>query len=139
MQTLPLKGGGSFKGVSFSDDGNQIFASQSRDKIFIAQKDHNNILNWVEPIQFQQAEVGSHPVPGGFSINDENDRLYVPLSRSNTMAVVDLDKGPITEIPVGISPYEVILLSSQKAYESNLGGAGNQRPEIPLIQAPANK
>ena len=122
MQTLPLKGGGSFKGVSFSDDGNQIYASQSRDKIFIAQKDHNNILNWVEPIQFQQAEIGGHPVPGGFSINDVGDRLYVPLSRSNTLAVVDLAKGPITEIPVGVSPYEVILLSSQKAYVSNWGG-----------------
>ncbi len=122
MQTLPLKGGGSFKGVSFSADGNQIYVSQSRDKIFIAQKDHNNILNWTEPIQFQEPEIGGHPVPGGFSINDRGDRMYVPLSRSNTLAVVDLNKGPITEIPVGISPYEVILLSSQKAYVSNWGG-----------------
>ena len=122
MQTLPLKGGGSFNGVAFSADGNQIYASQARDKIFVAQKDHNNILNWVEPIQFQQAEIGGHPVPGGFSINDGGDKMYVPLSRSNTLAVVDLAKGPITEIPVGVSPYEVMLLSSQKAYVSNWGG-----------------
>ncbi|MCD4710054.1 MAG: bifunctional YncE family protein/alkaline phosphatase family protein [Bacteroidales bacterium] len=122
MQTLPLQGGGSFNGVAFSADGNQIYASQSRDKISIAQKDHNNILNWIEPIQFQQPGIGGHPVPGGFSIDDGGDRLYVPLSRSNTLAVIDLANGPITEIPVGVSPYEVILLSSQKAYVSNWGG-----------------
>ncbi len=122
MQTLPLKGGGSFKGISFSTDGNQIYVSQSRDKIFIAQKDHNNILNWVEPVQFQQAGIGGHPVPGGFAINAGGDRMYVPLSRNNTLAVVELANASITEIPVGISPYEVIILSAQKAYVSNWGG-----------------
>ncbi|MEN8226756.1 MAG: bifunctional YncE family protein/alkaline phosphatase family protein [Bacteroidota bacterium] len=130
MQTLPLSGGGSFNGVAFSADGNQIYASQSRDKIFIAQKDNNNILNWAEPIKFQQPGIGGHPVPGGFSINDRGDRLYVPLSRSNTLAVVKLTDGSIQEIPVGISPYEVILFSSQKAYVSNWGGR-QPEPEEP--------
>jgi len=122
MQTLPLKGGGSFKGLSFSADGNQIYVSQSRDKIFIAQKDHNNILNWIEPIQFQEAGIGGHPVPGGFAFNTGGDRMYVPLSRSNTLAVVELANTSITEIPVGVSPYEVKILSAQKAYVSNWGG-----------------
>ena len=43
MQTLPIRGGASFNGVSFSADGKQIYASQARNKIFIAQKDENNI------------------------------------------------------------------------------------------------
>ena len=136
MQTLPLKGGGSFNGVAFSADGNQIYASQSRDKILIAQKDHNNILNWADPIQFQQPDIGGHPVPGGFSINDRGNRIYVPLSRSNTLAVVDLDNGSITEIPVGVAPYEVVLISSRKAYVSNWGG-NNQSPMKQRIQPPA--
>ena len=122
MQTLPLKGGGSFNGVSFSADGKRIYASQARDKIYIAQKDKNNILTWIEPIQFLQPKIGGHPVPGGFTINEQGDKLYVPLSRSNTLAVVELANASITEIPVGVSPYEVILLSSQKAYVSNWGG-----------------
>ncbi|MCK5134678.1 MAG: bifunctional YncE family protein/alkaline phosphatase family protein [Bacteroidales bacterium] len=122
MQTLPLKGGGSFNGIAFSADGKQIYASQSRDKIFIAQKDEHNILNWIEPIQFLQPKIGGHPVPCGFSVNASGDKLYVALNRSNTLAVVDLADGSISEIPVGVSPYEVILLSSQKAYVSNWGG-----------------
>ena len=122
MQTLALNGGGSFNGLSFSADGDQIYVSQSRDKIYMAQKDQNNILNWAEPIQFPEAGIGGHPVPGGFSINAGGDRMYVPLSRSNTLAVVELADVSITEIPVGVSPYEVLLFSPKKAYVSNWGG-----------------
>jgi len=122
MQTLPLKGGGSFNGVTFSADGLKIYASQSRDRIYIAHKDANNILSWIEPIQFQKPEIGGHPVPGGFSINSEGDMLYAPLSRSNSLAVVKLADATVTEIPVGVSPYEVILHSTKKAYVSNWGG-----------------
>ncbi|MFC2123365.1 alkaline phosphatase family protein [Bacteroidota bacterium] len=126
MQTLPLNGGGSFNGVSFSPDGRQIFASQARDKIYIARRGKNNVLNWTEPIQFAKPEIGGHPVPGGLTIDEHTNKLYVPLSRSNTLAVVELTDESITEIPVGISPYEVILLSSHKAYVSNWGG---RKPE----------
>ena len=38
--------------------------------------------------------------------------------------------GSIAEIPVGVSPYEVILFSSQKAYVSNWGGR-QPEPEDP--------
>ena len=122
MQTLPLNDGGSFKGVAFSSDDKQIYVSQSRDKVYIAQKDENNILNWIDPIKFPSPEVGGNPVPGGFTFIEGGDRLFVPLSRSNTLAVVDLADASITEIPVGVSPYEVLLFSSGKAYVSNWGG-----------------
>jgi YVTN family beta-propeller protein len=122
MQTLPLEGGGSFKGVAFSSDDQQIYVSQSRDKIYIAQKDENNILNWVEPIKFPSPEIGGNPVPGSFTINARGDRLLVPLSRSNTLAIVDLADASITEISVGVAPYEVCLFSPGKAYVSNWGG-----------------
>jgi len=122
MQTLPLEGGGSFKGLAFSYDDKQIYVSQSRDKICIAEKDENNILNWIEPIQFPSPEIGGNPVPGGFTISEPGNRLFVPLSRSNTLAVVDLADASIIEIPVGVAPYEVLLFSSRKAYVSNWGG-----------------
>ncbi len=122
MQTLPISRGGSFNGVSFSADGNKIYVSQARDKIFIAQKDKNNILTWLEPIQFEQPKIGGHAVPGGFSIDENKNKMYVPLSRTNALAVVELSDKSIIEIPVGISPYEVVLLSGEKAYVSNWGG-----------------
>ena len=122
MQTLPISKGGSFNGLSFSEDGNKIYVSQARDKIFIAQKDENNVLTWIEPIQFQRPEIGGHPVPGGFELDKKNNKLYVPLSRTNALAIVELSDNSIKEIPVGISPYEVVLLSTKKAYVSNWGG-----------------
>ncbi len=126
MQTLPLPGGASFNGISFSPDGKEIYASQSRDKILIAQADENNTLHWGEPLHFPQSGTGGPPVPGGFAFNEQGDRLFVPLSRSNSLAVVDLKTRSVTEIPVGIAPFEVILLSDRKAYVSNWGG---RKPE----------
>ena len=122
MQTLPLKDGGSYNGISFSADDRLIYVSQSKDKICVAQKDENNIISWIDPIEFESPEIGGHPVPGGFTISEQGDKLFVPLNRSNTLAVVELANKSITEIPVGVSPYEVILLSAGKAYVSNWGG-----------------
>jgi len=122
MQTLSMKGGGSFNGIAFSADGKHIYVSQARDKVQIAQIGQDNVLSWIEPIKFQEPGIGGHPVPGGLSFNEKGDKLYVPLSRSNSLAVVGLANKSISEIPVGISPYEVVLLSSRKAYVSNWGG-----------------
>ncbi len=121
-QSLPIKGGGSFNGIAFSSDGKKIFASQSSDKLFVAQMGDNDSIEWIEPIQFPHPEIGGPPVPGGLLIDGDNERSYVPLSRSNTLAVVELNDGSVTEIPVGVSPYEVILFSPRKAYVSNWGG-----------------
>ncbi|MDX2443217.1 MAG: bifunctional YncE family protein/alkaline phosphatase family protein [Bacteroidales bacterium] len=129
MQSLPIKGGASFKGLSFSNDGKRIFASQARSKIFIAQMDDNNILHWGEPIEFPRPEIGGNPVPGGFTLSEKNGILYTPLSRSNTLAIYDMNTRAIKEIPVGVSPYEILLLNTQKAYVSNWGGRQPEQGE----------
>ena len=49
-------------------------------------------------------------------------KYYVTLSRNNTLAVIDLKNPAIVEIPVGMSPYDVIPASHSKAYVSNWGG-----------------
>ncbi len=129
MQSLPIKGGASFKGLSFSNDGKRIFASQARSKIFIAQMDDNNILQWGEPIEFPRPEIGGNPVPGGFALSEKNGILYTPLSRSNTLAIYDMNTRAMKEIPVGVSPYEILLLNTQKAYVSNWGGRQPEQEE----------
>ncbi len=129
MQSLPIKGGASFKGLSFSNDGKRIFASQARSKIFIAQMDDNNILQWGEPIEFPRPEIGGNPVPGGFALSEKNGILYTPLSRSNTLAIYDMNTRAMKEIPVGVSPYEILLLNTQKAYVSNWGGRQPEQGE----------
>ena len=123
LQTLPFpESGASFNGIMFSADGSKIYVSQARDRIYVALSDKNNILKWDNPILFPKPEIGGHSVPGGFVFSENEDKLYVALSRSNSLCVVDMNNRSTREIPVGVAPYEVILLSAEKAYVSNWGG-----------------
>lgn len=123
MQTLPFpESGASFKGLVFSADGRKIYVSQASDRIYVAHKDENNILQWGPPILFPKPEIGGETVPGGFVFSETEDKLYVTLSRSNSLGVVNMSRLSVAEIPVGVAPYEVVLFSSEKAYVSNWGG-----------------
>ena len=53
-------------------------------------------------------EVGGETVPGGFVFSETEDKLYVTLSRSNSLGVVNMIDRSVTEIPVGVAPYEPI-------------------------------
>ena len=66
--------------------------------------------------------IGDSPVPGGLAINEKADKLYVTLSRNNSLGVIDLSDNSITEIAVGIAPFSVLCASPSKAYVSNWGG-----------------
>ena len=63
MQTLPFRGGGSFKGIAFSPDGRKIYVSQARDRVLVAVMDRDHILHWDEPLIFPSPAIGGYPVP----------------------------------------------------------------------------
>ena len=71
---------------------------------------------------YQLLQSEDSPVPGGLVINDTGDKIYVTLSRNNSLGVIDLSDNSIIEIPVGIAPYSVLCASQTKAYVSNWGG-----------------
>ena len=122
IQSLKIKKGGSFNGITFSKDGKKIYVSQARDFVMVAELGKDNVLTWANQIEFSKPKIGGHPVPGGMVLDKENETLYVTLNRSNSLAIVKLSDKNITEIPVGVAPYEVQLFSKQKAYVSNWGG-----------------
>ena len=122
MQTLPFRGGGSFKGIAFSSDGKNIYVSQARDRMLVAVMDKDHILHWEDPLIFPRPSIGGYPVPGGFAFGQDGKKLYVVLNRSNTLAVVNMIDRSVKEIPVGVAPYDVLLFSEEKAYVSNWGG-----------------
>ena len=123
MQTLPYgKSGASFTGICFSNDGKKIYVTEAENWINIAKMDQKNILSWEEPILLPAAAVGGDPVPGGFVVVDSLQKIFVTLSRSNSLGIVSLDDYSIQEIEVGIAPYDVLLYSNKKAYVSNWGG-----------------
>ncbi len=121
-QSLKIRKGGSFNGITFSGDGKKIYVSQARDFVMIAELGKDNVLTWVNQIEFSRPKTGGHPVPGGMVFDEQNDRLLTTLNRSNSLAVVQLSDKTITEISVGVAPYEVQLFSNRKAYVSNWGG-----------------
>ncbi len=123
LQTLPYKqSGGSFTGICLSADGHHVYVTDARDRICTAELDKSNILHWTKPIILPSPLIGGAPVPGGLALNNEGNKIYVTLSRSNSLAVINLTDTSVVEVPVGIAPYEVLIASPAKAYVSNWGG-----------------
>jgi YVTN family beta-propeller protein len=122
MQTLPYsQSGASFTGICLSPDGNRIYLTDAADRIFIADFDRNKLMQWKEPIILSNPSEGS-PAPGGLCINDKGDKIYVTLTRNNSLAIINLPEKSIIEIPVGVAPYTVLCASQTKAYVTNWGG-----------------
>ena len=112
----------SFTGLCVSGDGRTLFVSDARNKIHVAEFDKNLMLHWKSPITLPAPSIGGSPVPGGLALNSTENIIYVPLSRNNSLAIVNRADQTVKEIPVGIAPYEVILATDSKAYVSNWGG-----------------
>ncbi|MDP4284404.1 MAG: alkaline phosphatase family protein [Bacteroidota bacterium] len=123
VQSLHLqKGGTSFNGLYTSKDESTIYLSQANDRVLIAHLNKSNILSWHSYILLPKPIIGGDPVPGGIALNQHENKMFVTLSRNNTLAIVNLKDSSVSQIPVGIAPYGVILKSDSKAYVSNLGG-----------------
>ena len=130
LQSLAYKGSGSsFTGLSVSEDGRRIITTDAKDKLHIAKLDDNLIMQWQDAIKLPAPSIGGNPVPGGLAVNDQENTIYVTLSRNNTLAIVNTADESVKEIPVGIAPYEVVLATDSKAYVSNWGGRKPQKDE----------
>jgi YVTN family beta-propeller protein len=123
LQSLPfIKSGSSFTGIYLSNDGRKIYVTDAENYIQKALFDTQRILHWDGSIVLPKPTIGGNPVPGGLVLSKSEDKIYVTLSRNNSLAIINLMDTSITEIPAGIAPYEVLLLSTEKAYGSNWGG-----------------
>lgn len=114
--------GGSYTGVVYSENGKKLYASFSDGKIldFDVNKDGSLSLNNV--IELPTNIDGKTSDPGGLAISSDGSKLYVALSRNNSVGVIDLASDTlIDEIQVGNAPY-TILLDKDKAYVTNQGG-----------------
>ena len=123
LQSLQFpKSGASFKGIYYSESKKKIFVSDAEDLLLVAEISDNNILSWQTPIKMPKPEIGGDPVPCGFVFDGAETFVYVTLSRSNSLARINIADASIIEIPVGIAPYDVLLKSNTKAYVTNWGG-----------------
>ena len=128
LNSLPFReSGSSFTGLLVSADGRRILVTDSKNRLLTAVLEENLSLRWKDTVLMPSPKIGGDPVPGGLAWDEQNGRVYVTLSRNNTLAVVEPGGSKIKEIKVGIAPYDVLLASGSKAYVSNWGG---RRPHI---------
>ena len=123
VQTLPYsKGGSSFTGLCTSKDNKLIYLTEATGRVLVAGFDSYNRLSWQSELTMPNPAIGGDPGPGGVALNSKEDRLFVTLSRNNSLGVVNLKDQSLQEIPVGIAPYDVLLADDAKAYVTNWGG-----------------
>jgi YVTN family beta-propeller protein len=125
LQQLPFAaGGGSMHGLAVRRDGKRLYATTAQNQLHEAEITADGSLKWLRPIALP-GPAGKGDAHGtGIALSKDGQRAYVCLSRSNSLAVVDLQAGKvISEIPVGIAPFAVLLSADEKiAYVSNWGG-----------------
>lgn len=123
LQTLPFpKSGASYTGLCLSPDGKKVYVTDADNRVCVADIDGNNVMSWNDPIILPEPAAGGSPFPGGLATDEKGDKLFVTLSRNNTLAIITLKDNSIKQIPVEIAPYDIVLVSESKAYVTNWGG-----------------
>jgi YVTN family beta-propeller protein len=123
LQSLQFpKSGASFTGIYYSESKKKIYTTDAEDLILVANFDDKNILSWQTPVKLPKPQIGGDPVPGGICFDESENKIFVTLSRNNSLAVINVSDSSLAEIPVGIAPYDVVLKSDTKAYVTNWGG-----------------
>ncbi|QSZ27114.1 hypothetical protein ACETAC_09655 [Aceticella autotrophica] len=114
--------GGSYTGIIYSKSGDKLYASFGDGKILEFNVDKSGQLTLNKEIELPKNKDGKTSDPGGLALSSDNSKLYVALSRNNSIGVIDLtEKKMISEIPVGNAPY-TILIDGNIGYVTNEGG-----------------
>ena len=120
LQTLAYTGSGaSMHGIAVAKDGSHVYVTGSGNELYEAAIATNRTASWSRTISLPS---GSDPC--GIALSSNGARAYVCLSINNTLAVVDLAGGTVTQqINVGVAPWDVVLSPDQStAYVSDWGG-----------------
>lgn len=137
-QTNSPAGGTSAKGIAVSRDGRRLYITNSRNGLCEGGIGADGKVTWGRTISLPgpsgKADDASYPC--GVALAPDGKTAFVCLSRNNTLAVVDLASGTVKrQIPVGIAPFDVVLLPDGKtAGVSNWGG---RRPKAGDRTAPS--
>lgn len=116
------KGGSSWTGVAWARDGSMVWTTGTDGTFRSAARQEDGSFAWKDEFAMPEPSVGGSPAPAGFAVDEDAGTAYVALSRSNSVAVVDLASGEVeTEIAVGIAPYTALLLDGT-LYVTNWGG-----------------
>jgi YVTN family beta-propeller protein len=138
VSQTPFGGGGgsSLHGIIATRDGKRVLATTSGNKIWEATIGADGALSGLKSMDIPGPQGKGTSYPCGLAEGGDGKTLYVCLSQNNALAVVDWETQKVTkEIPVGIAPFDVVLLPDGKsAWVSNWGG---RRPKEGEKTAPS--
>jgi len=110
VQELGMKGGTSLHGICLSPDGQKIYATDGGSGLNEGTVAPDGKVTWKQTIAMPSPLIGGAAYPNGLLITDNGKSALVALSRSNSLAVVNLESGKVeTQIPTDIAPYAVAL------------------------------
>lgn len=154
-QTLALpEGGNTFTGIEWSDNGQKVWTTDTRGYLRSAKLQSDGLFAWSDAIllpskflpdgtysseneileKFSRAEKGRQ-YPGGFAMDEQRGFIYVTLNLSNSVGIINIKTGGFeANVPVGVSPYEVVILGN-KAYVTNWGGRLSKRGDKTAMSA----
>jgi YVTN family beta-propeller protein len=120
LQTLDYPGSGaSLHGIAVSRDGSHVYVTGSGNELYEWRIASNGVVSFSRTISLPP---GSDPC--GLALSVDGTKAYVCLSIKNTLSVVNLANGTISQqIKVGIAPWNVVLSpDGTTAYVSDWGG-----------------
>ena len=111
--------GASMHGIALGGQGSQLYVTGSLDELYEYSISPAGTCELARTIKLAVTSV-----PCGVAISKAGNKAFVCLSRSNSLAVVNLASGTIERhIPVGVAPWDVVLAPDEKtAYVSDWGG-----------------
>jgi YVTN family beta-propeller protein len=120
----------SFTGIAWDSAGREIYCPDSSGQLWIAIRSGDGLFKWTTPIPMPgpggtYSNVIATPkmaAPGGLAVDEQRERIYVALSRNNSIAMVDRrSKKVVGQLATGVAPYTVVV-NGHTAYVSNWGG-----------------
>ncbi|MDX1934014.1 MAG: bifunctional YncE family protein/alkaline phosphatase family protein [Capsulimonadales bacterium] len=106
---FPGEGGGSLHGITVRPDGKRVFASGAGNTVWEAAVAADGSLSISRGISLPGPEGKGASYPTGLTLSGDGKTLPVCLSRNNTLAMVDLATGNVTETrPTGVAPFDVL-------------------------------
>ena len=113
-----------FLGQTFSSDGKTLYASGANEDVVYEYSYNAGTLQLSRTLNLKstQDQKKGTRYPAGIALSAENQFLYVAENLSDSLAVVDLKSGSVTDRkPAGLYPYAVIVDPDGMIYVSAWG------------------